>query len=571
MPFRGPSWVSNASIDAIPDSVPICEYILNEKYGRASLVTSKQPFVCGNTGDGYSAIQVQQRVDHLARALAHEFGWQPNVGTEWDKTICIFSLNTIDFFPLGWAVHRLSGIASLASAAYSVDELAYQLRASRVHALFTCVPLLGTALKAAAKCGIPQSRIFLLNMPQSSSSPQDFRNIDQLVQAGSEYGELEPLNWTKGQATRQCAYLCFSSGTSGLPKGVMISHMNMISEVWLLKLFEEHTRTLDQQDTVLGLLPYSHVFGLSVFNAAVYRGESVVVLPKFELATLLGAIERCKINVLYVVPPVIITMVKDPELMKKYDLRSERHIITGAAPLGNETAEDLHNLQPKWSILQAYGLTETTAVATHTSPHDMFFGSSGCLLPLLEARLVALDGTEVEKYDKPGELLLRGPTVVLGYLNNEEANRETFHDGWLKTGDEAVFKKSPNGEDHVFIVDRIKELIKVKGFQVAPAELEAHLLTHSAVADTAVIGIHDDAAGEVPKAFIVKAHGITARDEDLIRDIQKHVQNHKAHYKWLNGGVEFISIIPKSASGKILRRYLRDKERDKKRKLGPKI
>ncbi|EEP79140.1 hypothetical protein UREG_03986 [Uncinocarpus reesii 1704] len=556
MGFRGPSWVPPASTISIPDSIPISEFILDEDHGRACLADSKKPFVWGNTGDGYNALEV-------------------------------------DFFPLAWAVHRLSGIASLASTAYSVDELTHQLRASKVQALFTCLPLLDTALKAAANCGIPRSHVYLLDMPQDHvgniAKPQGFVSVNKLIEQGSKLEELEPLKWKRGQAVQQCAYLCFSSGTSGLPKGVMISHMNVISQVSLFKLFESRTRTPDQKDTVLGLLPFNHLFGLAVFHSAFYRGESVVVLPKYELATLLEAIELCRINVLYVVPPIIIAMVKNGKLMKKHDLSSVRHIITGAAPLGNETAEDLHRLYPTWSILQAYGeyirlilhvglrsntqegLTETTAVATHTSPHDIFFGSSGCLLPLLEARLVTPDGADVEEYDTPGELLLRGPTIVLGYLNNEAANKETFQDGWLRTGDEAVFRKSHNGEDHVFIVDRIKELIKVKGFQVAPAELEAHLLTYPAVDDVAVIGVQDDSAGEVPKAFVVKASGVEGDDQTLIRDIQKHVQDHKAHYKWLSGGIEFIDSIPKSASGKILRRYLRDREREARRKIIAKL
>ncbi|WEW56234.1 hypothetical protein PRK78_001673 [Emydomyces testavorans] len=576
MGFRGPSWVPKPSISSIPDSIPICEFLLTEKHGRASLASSKKPFIWGTTGEGYTALEVQQRVDYLARALAHELGWRPNVGTEWDKVVCIFALNTVDFFLLGWAVHRLSGIASLASAAYSVDELTYQLRASNIHALFTCLPLLDTALKAAEKCGIPRSRVYLLDMPRyltgSVSKTQTFKSVGELIELGSRFDELEPLSWKKGQAIQQCAYLCFSSGTSGFPKGAMISHMNMISQVSLFALFENHTRTKDQRDIVLGLLPYSHIFGLSVFSSAIYRGDSVVVLSKFELDTLLGAIERCKIDVLYVVPPVIVTMVKNADLMKKYDLSSVRHIITGAAPLRNETVEDLHCFQPTWSILQAYGLTETTAVATHTSPHDIFFGSSGCLLPLLEAQLVTPDGALIEEYDTPGELLLRGPTIVLGYLNNEAANKETFQDGWLRTGDEAVFRKSPhNGEDHVFIIDRIKDIIKVKGFQVAPAELEAHLLTHPAVTDTAVIGVCDDSAGELPKAFVVKASDLTISDQMLIHDIQKHVQAHKARHKWLHGGIEFIDTIPKSASGKILRRHLRHNERRTRRKAGSKI
>ncbi|OJD15233.1 hypothetical protein AJ78_04494 [Emergomyces pasteurianus Ep9510] len=579
MVFKSPSWatsVASSSIpDSIPDSIPICDFMFDEKYGRPSLARSRNPFVNGVSGEGYSAVQLQRRVDYLARSLAQEFGWHPNRGTEWDKIIGVFSLNTIDYLPLGWAVHRLSGIATLINASSTADELAYQLRASKSSVLFTCIPLLRTALEAAVKCGIPRSRVCILEMPQEllgglSASPE-FTTVNQLIEKGSGLRELDALEWKKGQGAKQCAYLCFSSGTSGLPAWVMISHRNMISEVLLLKSFESHTRAADQKDVVLGLLPQGHIFGLSVFHAAVFRGECVVVLHKFHLETLLDAIHKCKINVLYLVPPIIVSMVKNGELLEKYDLSSVRSIITGAAPLGLETAEQLGNLQPSWSILQAYGLTETTAVATTTSSHDIFFGSSGSLLPLLEARLLSPNGDDIEQYDIPGELLLRGPTIVLGYLNNDAANKEAFLDGWLRTGDEAVLKKSPKGEDHVFIVDRIKELIKVKGFQVAPAELEAHLLTHPHVADTAVIAVADDAAGEVPKAYVVKANNAPADDRILIRSIQKHVSDQKAHYKWLKGGVAFIDAIPKTASGKILRRHLRDRDRNMMRKSSAKL
>ena len=182
--------------------------------------------------------------------------------------------------------------------------------------------------------------------------------------------------------------------------------------------------------------------------------------------------------------------------------------------------------------------------------------------------------------------------MALGYYNNIEATKETFQDGWMRTGDEVIVKKSPNGMEHVFIVDRIKELIKVKvnrfdscsldrrglmsrfkGLQVAPAELEAHLLTHPSVADTAVVPVPDDAAGEVPKAFVVKSSSVGLEENDRMvkREIQKHVEQHKARHKWLKGGVEFVDVIPKSPSGKILRRVLRDKDREARRKKGAKL
>lgn len=201
---------------------------------------------------------------------------------------------------------------------------------------------------------------------------------------------------------------------------------------------------------------------------------------------------------------------------------------------------------------------------------------------------MSTEGKEITSYDTPGELVLRSPSVVLGYLNNAKATKETFEDGWMRTGDEAVIKVGPKGTEHVFIVDRIKELIKVKvsllahravknrkltreqGMQVAPAELEAHLLTHPAVADCAVIAIPDDAAGEVPKAIVVKSPS-AGPDDAAIQAIKKHVEDHKARHKWLKGGVRFIDAIPKSPSGKILRRLLRDQEKGARRKAGGKL
>lgn len=248
-------------------------------------------------------------------------------------------------------------------------------------------------------------------------------------------------------------------------------------------------------------------------------------------------------------------------------------------------------------------MTETSTVVCSTSEHDIFPGSSGSLIPGVRIKIMGFDGKEVSEYNKPGELLVQSPSVVLGYLNNERANAETFvfdHDGrWIKTGDEACVTVAPSGNEHIFILDRIKELIKVKvcvpsfqllwffrcvatkpseltspaqGHQVAPAELEAHLLTHPFVTDCAVIQVPDDAAGEVPKAFVVRSAAAGSRsDDEVARVIAKHVQDHKARHKCLKGGVEFVPIIPKSPSGKILRRLLRDKEKAARAKTKAKL
>jgi long-subunit acyl-CoA synthetase (AMP-forming) len=228
----------------------------------------------------------------------------------------------------------------------------------------------------------------------------------------------------------------------------------------------------DYTENVLGLLPMSHIYGLVVIcHASVYRGDGVIVLPKFDFQTTLQAIQDYKINTLFLVPPIIILMTKNKQLLAKYDLSSVWSLFTGAAPLGKETAEDLQAIFPSWKIRQGYGLTETCTVVTSTSPEDIWFGSSGSILPGIECKIVTVEGNEITGYDQPGELLVKSPAVVLGYLKNDKANTETFQDGYMRTGDEAVIRKGPNGHEHVFIVDRIKELIKVK---VCPTTLLAH-------------------------------------------------------------------------------------------------
>lgn len=266
-------------------------------------------------------------------------------------------------------------------------------------------------------------------------------------------------------------------------------------------------------------------------------------------------------------------MTRQKDVVSKYDLSSVTNIFTGAAPLGSETASDLQNQFPKWCIRQGYGLTETCTVVCCTSGHDVHFGTSGSLVPGVEAKIITAEGVEVTALEERGELVVRSPSVTLGYLHNEKATKETYVDGWLRTGDEAMVVKAPSGNEHITITDRIKELIKVKGHQVAPAELEAHLLTHEAVGDVCVIQVPDAHAGEVPKAFVVKSTsvGLEEHDRQVIRSIKKHVEKHKARYKWLDGGVEFIDEIPKSPSGKILRRMLRDKDKERRRKEGAKI
>ncbi|KAJ5908359.1 Acyl-CoA ligase inpC [Penicillium taxi] len=566
----------------IPDDVPICEFMLNERYGRVPHHDSKDPYTCGLSGKSYSSQEVVNRVEEIARGLAKEFGWAPNDGTEWDKCVAVFSVNTIDSLPFFWAVNRLAGIVSPVNAAANAAELKHQILDSGAQALFTCASLLPVALHAASLADFPKHKIYLIDVvPQlfGANSQTEFKTVSQIAETGKSLPPLEPLRWGHGEGARRTAYLCYSSGTSGLPKGVKISHRNVISNVLQIKAFEDNYRKTNASangdsvytDIALGLLPQSHIYSLVVVcHAGAYRGDQTIILPRFELKSYLASIQNFKINSLFLVPPIIINMLRSQEMCSQYDLSSVESIFTGAAPLGEQTAVEFQKIYPNITVRQGYGLTETCTVVTSTHPDDVILGSCGCLLPGFEARIMSPEGQEITSYDTPGELVVRSPSVVLGYLNNEKATKETFENGWMHTGDEAVVSVGPNGTEHIFIVDRIKELIKVKGLQVAPAELEAHLLTHPAVADCAVIPVPDEAAGEVPKAIVVKSPS-AGSDEAAIESIKKYVKDHKARHKWLKGGVRFIDMVPKSPSGKILRRLLRDQEKEARRKAGSKL
>ncbi|KAL5585819.1 hypothetical protein FOVSG1_013511 [Fusarium oxysporum f. sp. vasinfectum] len=572
MVFLSPPWAQSLLPPAVPDDIRIDEFMFNERHGRKTLANSRNPFTCGITGRSYSTTEIQRRVDFLARALTKRVGWGTSDPTEWDRVAGL----EIDYVPLAYAVHRLNGIVTPASPGYSAPELIYQLRATGASALFTCMSLLEIALEAAAAAQIPRNRIFILDM-EGDSPDSPFTAISALIEEGAGLPQLVPLQWVKGQGTRQVAYICFSSGTSGLPKGVMISHHNIISNVAAVVAFEAHGRKLAGVGTQvgLGLVPFSHIYGLVVISHVLpWRGDEVIVLPKYNLDHMLGAVQEFRINQLFLVPPIIIQLLDNLKKCQEYDLRSVRAVTSGAAPLGEETAEDFRKVWPTWKLGQGYGTSDPglalrVPVVCTTSEHDILPGSSGSILPGIRCKLIDIDGKEVTELETPGEVYVQGSSICLGYMNNDKATAETIvwdADGrWLRTGDVVVIRRSAQGNEHIVVVDRIKELIKTKGHQVAPAELEAHLLIHLFVADCAVIPVPDKYAGEVPKAFVVRSSYAGSKpDQEVAAAICRHVEEHKAKYKWLQG-IEFLMEIPKSPSGKILRRILKDQEKEKRK------
>lgn len=250
----------------------------------------------------------------------------------------------------------------------------------------------------------------------------------------------------------------------------MISHRNVIANIVQLTIFDQPDREKiapGHRDVVLGLLPQSHIFSLIIIcHASTYRGDSVIVLSKFILDSYLKTIEKYRINILYLVPPIIISMINNFKAMHRFDLTCVKRVWVGAAPLAPEATSALLSQYPSWTVTLGYGMTETCVCVTSQTPRDIVVGSSGWILPGFEILLLDESGNRVTSYDQAGEVLVKSPSVVLGYLDNDEANRQTFvqfpEGRFIKTGDVGKFQKSPSAVEHLWIVDRIKELIKVK-------------------------------------------------------------------------------------------------------------
>lgn len=301
---------------------------------------------------------------------------------------------------------------------------------------------------------------------------------------------------------------------------------------------------------VTGLVKYCSV--------PVFLNQELVIVPQFSMETMLKTISDYQISELVLVPPLVIRLVNDP-IVDKYDLSCVKRISCGAAPLSEQVTQQLQQKFPNTGFKQGYGMTESCSCITSHSPQYYSYdyaNTVGDIVASTEVKIISETGKELG-YNEPGEIWARGPQIAMGYLNNPKATAEAFDkDGFLHTGDIG----SVTEQGLIKIVDRIKEMIKVKGIAVAPAELEDLLLGHPHVVDCAVLGIQDDYAGERPKAYAVLKEGVV-ESEDVGREILNYVREHKVRFKWV-GEIEFTKAIPKSPSGKILRRVLRDLDRN---------
>lgn len=514
-------------------AVTIYDYLFSE-LDETTLDTVA--IVDGTTGAETTYRQLVAQIGLFAGALAAR-------GIAVGDRVGVLCPNVPAFATVFHGILRAGATATTINSLYTPDEIANQLDDAGAEWLVTVSPLLAGAKAAAAQRGIADDHLIVLDGADGHPSLRDL------------LGEGHPAPDVTFDPATHLAVLPYSSGTTGRPKGVMLTHRNLVANVAQCRPLLD----VDHTDRVLAVLPFFHIYGMTVLlNFALRQRAGLVTMPRFDLPEFLRIIAEHRTTWVFVAPPIAVALAKHP-VVDQYDLSAVKVIFSGAAPLDGALAAAVAT-RLGCEVVQGYGMTETSP-AVNLIPAgrpEIDKSSIGPLVPNTEARIVDPEtgadlAVPAEGDSAAGELWVRGPQVMVGYLNRPDATAEMLDaDGWLHTGDIATVSA-----DGMFrIVDRLKELIKYKGYQVAPAVLEAVLLEHPLVADAAVIGANDDDGQEVPKAFVVPQKDAALTAEDVMTFVAARVAPHEKVRQ-----VEFIDAIPKSASGKILRKDLRMRDR----------
>lgn len=491
---------------------------------RVDEIPDRPALIDGTTGAVTTYAELREKIRRFGGGLQQK-GFGPG------STLAIMALTCPEYAVVFHGTALAGATVTTLNPTYTADEIRHQLQDSGATIMVT-IPMVLEVARAACE-GTKIEEIFVIG--EATDGVPSISDIDG-----------DPIDQVPVDVDEHIVVLPYSSGTTGVAKGVMLTHRNLTANIAQCR----PVLTYDDGEVALAVLPFFHIYGMQVLmNCLLAEGCTIVTMGRFDLQQALELISKHKVTRFFAVPPMILALAKHP-IVENYDLSSIKSIMSGAAPLGadllNEAATRI-----KCDIFQGYGMTELSPVSHATPQGQGKPGSVGVTVPNAECRIVDIDGND-QPVGGEGEVWVKGPLVMKGYLNNPEATAATIDsDGWLHTGDVGRFDE----DGHLYIVDRLKELIKFKGFQVAPAELEALIVTHPDVADVAVIGIADVEAGELPKAFVVKKPDATVTAED----IQDFVKERVASYKQIRD-VEFLDEIPKSASGKILRRLLRDRK-----------
>jgi 4-coumarate--CoA ligase len=539
----------------VPSLLPVWTWLFDSEHSSLNRVPSNkiQGYTDASTKEHLSYADVKVHTTHLSTALVKKYGFKER------DTLALFAPNTVWYPVAMFGALRVGGMISGASPAYNVEEMTYALKTAQAKFLFTVPGSMKVAAAAAKNAGIPQDHVFLLE-----GTLEGFTTMAELLRMGKSYGktgQIPQYQLPQGKTNSDvCGFLSFSSGTTGLPKAVMISHSNVIAQCLQIQQI-----TPSNHSRILAVLPLFHITGLvHQLHLPIVLNANVYMLPAFTLESMLQTVQDYKMEELLLVPPILIRIVREPRILQKYDLRSIKRFSSGAAPLSPEILRLLQTTFPGTGFKQGYGMTESCSCITAHPPekYDYKYGSRvGTIVANTEVKIVDPVSGDECGLKQPGEVWARGPQVVMGYLNNPKATAETFDkNGFLHTGDIGFLDE----EGLLSITDRLKEMIKVKGIGVAPAELEDCLLAHDEVVDVAVLGIPDEYAGERPKAYVVLKPDSKSDTEAACIRLIEYVQGKKVRHKWVTE-VEVIDEIPKNPSGKILRRVLRDMVKDGKR------
>jgi len=503
----------------IPE-LSLTDYVLETGTGYPD----KPALIDGASGTVLSYGQLSAAVRSLAGGLKAN-------GFAKGDVLALMAPNMPEYAVVMHAVGFAGGIVTTINPAYTQPEVHEQLRDSGAKILVTIPPLADLASAAAA--GTDVADVYVLGDAAGAAKP-----------LAGLYGE--PLQAQVPVAPDDVVALPYSSGTTGLSKGVMLTHRNLVANI-AQTLGPAQIRP---DEKIVAVLPFFHIYGMQVLmNSGLRAGATIVTLPRFDLEQFLRVHQDYKITRSFVVPPIVLALAKHP-LVDQFDLSALKQIFSGAAPLKEDLAREC-GTRLNCEVVQGYGMTELSPVS-HITPQGWFkAGSAGVTAPSTKTRIIDPATGEDLPPGEDGEITVLGPQVMKGYLNNPAATAATIDpDGWLHTGDIGHF----DADGNLYVVDRLKELIKYKGFQVPPAELEAVLLAHPDVTDAAVVGLPDDEAGEIPVGYVVLRPGAAAGPAD----IQQFVASQVATYKQIKR-LEVIDAIPKSASGKILRRLLKER------------
>jgi acyl-CoA synthetase (AMP-forming)/AMP-acid ligase II len=512
--------------DADIPELPLTQFL----FGDLGAAADKPALIDGPTGRTLTYRQLAGAIRLVAASLAKR-------GLKKGDVFAIYSPNLPEYAIAFHAVATLGAINTTINPLYTPHELAHQLKDAGARFLLTIPQFLPNATVAAEEAGGIEE-IFVFGEAEGATP------FASLLQSD---GQLPPV---KIDPKTDLVVLPYSSGTTGFPKGVMLTHYNLVANIVQCSTanFDEGYE-IRPDDVLIGLLPFYHIYGMVVVMSwALYQRATVVTMPRFDMEQFLGLVQKYGVTYAHIVPPIVLGLAKHP-LVDKFDLSKLRTVVSGAAPLGPELEAAIH---ARLGVIatQGYGMTEASPVTHFRSlqpPGKPKPGSVGTCSPNTQTRVVDVATRAELGPNQDGELWIKGPQVMQGYLNNPQATAATVDaEGWLHTGDIGYADE----DGYFWIVDRVKELIKYKGLQVAPAELEALLISHPAVADAAVIGVPDEEAGELPKAFVVRRGDVT---ED---ELMAYVSSRVAPYKRIRF-VQFIDQVPKSPTGKILRRVLK--------------